>query len=831
MRESLVRRSRLRFAVVPPASRSLRCGEPARYTPIELWGGLPVDRLTEELLEIIRLTERISSHIHELESEGEIIEAVTTAFRSSKRFHAHVMMADDAGTRLRFVSTSFPPALVKLGETIAGVSMETFEIDPDRIPSFGRVFRDGETLLIWTLDALGEFLPSKIVSLVLKRMRYEGTRDVLTPLHRDGRIAGILSVTAPGLAEPFFPSMMNLARHIGSALDAAATRTARLRAERQYRDLVESVNEVFYTVDAEGRFTYLSPNVAKLGFTQEDLLGRRFGEVFEGEARDAALARFGEYLGGERASGQAVYRVRSRDGQLRWIRISSRVVEEAGRPVGLRGSIADVTEDKRREEALAESERILNETGRMAQIGGWEHDLRTGRAIWTRELYRIIEIAPETEPPGAGEHLDYYPAEDRARLSAAYDRAVREGVPFDLELRVRTASGRTLWCRAYGEPVFEDGACVKMRGTFQDIGDRKRAELARAESERRLATLMRNLPGMAYRCENDRDWTMRFVSAGARALTGYAPEELVDNRRTSFGALIHPDDREKVWTDVQDALAARSPFQIEYRIRTAAGEERWVWEQGQGVFGDGGAVVALEGFITDVTQRVHAARALEMALDGTTRAIARAVELRDPYTAGHQERVAHLSCAIAREMGECDDLIPALRVAGLLHDVGKIAVPSEILSKPTRLTDSEMRIVQEHVEASRKILEGIPFPWPVTEMVHNHHERLDGSGYPRGLVGDAIGPGARILAVADAVEAMSSHRPYRPALGIDAALEEIERGRGKEYDPDAVDACLRLFREKGLTYDALAENLCVVPRAEEDPDEAAVSASSSEEDR
>jgi putative nucleotidyltransferase with HDIG domain len=183
-------------------------------------------------------------------------------------------------------------------------------------------------------------------------------------------------------------------------------------------------------------------------------------------------------------------------------------------------------------------------------------------------------------------------------------------------------------------------------------------------------------------------------------------------------------------------------------------------------------------------------------------------EERDPYTSGHQERVSLLSCAIAREMGESATLGQPVRVAGLLHDIGKIAVPSEILSKPSRLTEPEMRLVQLHPEASYRILEGIEFPWPIADMVRQHHERLDGSGYARGLKGDEICLGARILATADVVEAMVSHRPYRASLGIDAALAEIERGRGTTYDADVVDACVRLFREKGLTMETLSEEDC-----------------------
>jgi len=190
--------------------------------------------------------------------------------------------------------------------------------------------------------------------------------------------------------------------------------------------------------------------------------------------------------------------------------------------------------------------------------------------------------------------------------------------------------------------------------------------------------------------------------------------------------------------------------------------------------------------------------------DAIVDALASTIELRDPYTAGHQRRVAELAVAIARELGLSAEEQTGLRIAGLVHDVGKIVVPSEILSKPGRLSPLEMDMVRVHPEAGFNVLQGIDFPWPVAEVVHQHHERLDGSGYPQGLAGEEILLGARILAVADVVEAISSHRPYRAALGIEAALAEVEAGRGKLYDPQVVDACLAVFRN-GFTFRAAGQ--------------------------
>jgi len=189
------------------------------------------------------------------------------------------------------------------------------------------------------------------------------------------------------------------------------------------------------------------------------------------------------------------------------------------------------------------------------------------------------------------------------------------------------------------------------------------------------------------------------------------------------------------------------------------------------------------------------------SLEATVGAIANTVEMRDPYTSGHQQRVARLAVAMARQMALPEHQIQGLYLAGIIHDVGKINIPSEILNKPGKISKLEYQLIQGHAEAGYDIVKGVDFPWPIADMVRQHHERRDGSGYPQGLKGEAILLEARIISVADVVEAMMSHRPYRPALGIDAALAEIENGKGGLYDPEAVDACIALFRRHGFGFE------------------------------
>ena len=196
---------------------------------------------------------------------------------------------------------------------------------------------------------------------------------------------------------------------------------------------------------------------------------------------------------------------------------------------------------------------------------------------------------------------------------------------------------------------------------------------------------------------------------------------------------------------------------------------------------------------------------LERSLEGTFRAMAMTLEIRDPYMAGHQNRVSSLAVAIAQDMNLPWEKIEGLRFAGIIHDIGKIAAPVEIMTKPGRLTKTEVQLIKEHPRVGYDMVKDISFPWPVAHIILQHHERLDGSGYPEGLVGDAILPEARILAVADVVEAVCSLRPYRPALGIEKGLEEVRKGRGIRYDTRVVDACIRLFRENRFAFKTEAE--------------------------
>jgi PAS domain S-box-containing protein/putative nucleotidyltransferase with HDIG domain len=229
---------------------------------------------------------------------------------------------------------------------------------------------------------------------------------------------------------------------------------------------------------------------------------------------------------------------------------------------------------------------------------------------------------------------------------------------------------------------------------------------------------------------------------------------------------------------------------LEAQIYKKDGSKTWVRANVRAIYDERGSFLYYQGTVEDITP--------QLVMDGTTKALSKAIEIRDPYTSGHQQRVTQLAGAIAKEMGYDEDHLMAIEIAGLLHDLGKIYVPAEFLSRPGMISLNELSVLRDHSKAGYEILKDIEYHYPVAQIVLQHHERMNGSGYPQGLSGDQILQEARIIGVADVVESMASHRPYRPSLGIAKALNEIEKNRGTLYDEAVVDTCLKLFREKGF---------------------------------
>jgi len=468
--------------------------------------------------------------------------------------------------------------------------------------------------------------------------------------------------------------------------------------------------------------------------------------------------------------------------------------------IGGVGIIEDITERRRSETALRESEehyRSLVENADEAIIVIQDGKIKfvNARAVeafgYSVQEFMSIPVFELVHP------------EDRDMVVKRYLEKINgDAAPTRYTYRALHKKGLVAWIEISSILIsWEDRPATL--NLITDITDRKKAEDALREREEKYRTILESMEDGYF--EQDLAGSFIFVNDSMSRIYGYSKEELIGLNYKQYTDL---ESGRKCFHAYENIYKTGKPGKVvDFDITRKDGTRRHVESSVSLIKDPDGNSIAFRGIVRDVTERKQGEEALSRsfarlrdALAATVGATAMIVETRDPYTAGHQRRVADLGRAIAVEMQLTDEQIEGIHMAGMVHDLGKISVPSEILSKPTMLTDLESRLIKTHSQAGYDILKDIEFPWPIARIVLEHHERMDGSGYPNGLKGKQLLPESRILSVADVVEAMASHRPYRPGLGIEAALDEIEANRGILYDPLVVDACLKLFREKGYRF-------------------------------
>lgn len=460
--------------------------------------------------------------------------------------------------------------------------------------------------------------------------------------------------------------------------------------------------------------------------------------------------------------------------------------------------------EREQERAAAVAELSLaEERWQFALEGGehgvWEWNTQTGKVYFSRQWKSMLGYADDDLSDSLEEWSSRVHPEDLSATMEAIQRHFRgETTIYISEHRLRCKDGSYKWILDRGKVMTRDaeGKPLTVVGTHTDLTEIRAAELRQRESEAKFRGLVEQTLVGIYIID---DVTMYYANPRTAEIFGYHMDEILGPKMQK---LVHPED----WPLVQGNIRKRLRGEVNSMSYEFRGRRRDGTDVNIGVHGSRGEYAGrpvIIGVLQDITERLRTSRQLdeyvarlEKSIEATTRAISEMVEIRDPYTAGHERRVAEIAVAIGGELGMSEHDLAGLKIMGHVHDVGKIVAPAEILSKPGRLSAAEYEIVKAHAEKGYEILKSIDFPWPVAEAVRQHHERMDGSGYPRGLKGEQIMLAARILAVADVVESMASHRPYRPALGPAQALAEIEKNAGRLYDTGVAAACLRLFRDK-----------------------------------
>jgi PAS domain S-box-containing protein/putative nucleotidyltransferase with HDIG domain len=576
--------------------------------------------------------------------------------------------------------------------------------------------------------------------------------------------------------------------------------------ERRYRLLTEKMSDIVWIADLNLRTNYISPSIKNvLGFSQEERLRQKLDEqltphslslVLEVLSRELALEEQGNADPNRTLKMELEYY--HKDGSTRWMElVISGIRNDQDVLTGIHGVSRDISERKKAEEEISKLAAVVQFSSELVNLATLD-----GKMIFLNESgskmlgidpdnvgdYSIMDVIPKPfEPTVRQEILPVLLAGNNWEGELQY-RNIRTGVLTDVH-----AMTFTIKDAATGTPLH-------LANVSRDITERKHTEEKLRKEEQRFRVLAEQSSDIILLI--NREKTIIYENPAVERILGMKREDRIGKNVLEN---LHPDDFPIVLNTFDALIGGKNASSQHDEIRIRHADGSWhTFEAVASNLTNENIVEAMIINLRDISERKQAEEKLQQTLKSLRRAVGAtiqvlvsAVESRDSYTAGHQSRSANLACAIATEMGLAQEKIEGIRMAGIIHDIGKLSIPAEILSKPTKLTDIEFALIKEHSRSGYEMLKDVDSPWPLAEIVYQHHERINGSGYPRNLKGNEILIESRILAVADVVEAMASHRPYRAALGIEAALEEIEKNKGILYATVTADACLKLFREKG----------------------------------
>jgi PAS domain S-box-containing protein len=507
---------------------------------------------------------------------------------------------------------------------------------------------------------------------------------------------------------------------------------------------------------------------------------------------------FEQFRAGEKINDKEL-QMQKADGTHVWVSLSVNQIRGGGDQIlESRSMVVDITDRKEAEEKLQESEKYFKEITENSSDIIIITDKNGAIKYCSRSVERFTGYKPG-ELIGRNALKLIHPDDVKRAISDFGKAILSADSAIPNAFRIVHKDGSERYFDGLGRNLLDNPAIAGFIMNVRDMTERKKAEVLLQASEERSRELAELLPETVF--EMNLQGMLTFVNMRAVNMFGYTRQEFIQG----LAALdtVIPDDREQAQKNIQRILHGENFGSQEYTMLRKDGGTFPALIRTTVIIRHG-KPDGLRGTVVDITERKKAEEKLKETLERLRKAIGAtiqvmvsAIERRDPYTAGHQSRSATLARTIATEMGLPQEKIEGIRIASSIHDIGKLSIPAEILSKPTKLSELEFALIKEHSRQGYEILKNVESSWALAEIVYQHHERMDGSGYPRNLKGDDILLEARILAVADVVEAMASNRPYRPGKGIETALEEIEKNKGLLYDDAVANVCLRLFREKG----------------------------------
>ncbi|HNY51251.1 MAG TPA: PAS domain S-box protein [Smithella sp.] len=565
------------------------------------------------------------------------------------------------------------------------------------------------------------------------------------------------------------------------------------REEQQFRALAEQTPDMIVLINRDIKVTYVNPAVERfLGRKQEEIIGSYLYTYPHPDDLDLVVEIFTTFFKDTSPNVQrAEIRLRDKDGA--W-----HIVDAVGTNL-VRDNVAeavivnlrDITDRKRAEEKLLLIQKAVEDSGDAIALADAQGNHFYQNKSFTRLLGYTVD---ELKVKGVAQTV--YADQEVAR---DVFETIMNGGSWSGEVEDIAKDGRRLTVMLRADAIKDEtGKIIGLLAINTDITERKQMENELRISESNFRHSLDESP-LGIRISTKEGET---IYANKAILDIYEYGSIEELKNTSIKERYTPKSYAEFLERKKKRLKGEfGPSEYTISIVTKNGQIRHLQVFRKEIFWDGKKQSQI--IYQDITERKLAEEKLQQTLDslkkavGTTiQVLVSALEARDPYTSGHQSRSADLACAISAEMGLPEETIEGIRMAGTIHDIGKLSVPAEILTKPTKLTNLEFSLIKEHPRCGYEMLKDVESPWALAEIVHQHHERMNGTGYPRKLKGHEILLEARILAVADVVEAMASHRPYRPSLGIAAALDEIEKNKGILYDANVADACLRLFKEK-----------------------------------